>query len=357
MAEPPFGHESPGIAVRTILTIGGVFALVVVVVVSLLHFSVSRFVITEHAQVGARRATVPPAPRLQANPTQDIAALRARKEALLSTWSWTDSTHQFARIPIERAMALAAAGTASQELRAPPDLQSRVGFDQMLGRHAPLDGRFIDSDGAAFDPATLGNGRPTLLVPGYYACENLCGAVRAGVAHAIEKCGLTPGEQFNVVLVSIDPRETAQDARAAQRRDASSHPQAYVTRWHYLTGSSAAREALMSAIGFRSWFDERNGQYAHPAGIVLLSPEGLVTQYFFGVQFMPQSLRLALVNASQGHIGSLVDQLVLLCCNYDPSTGRYSLLISRVMQVLGVLTVLSLVALVLLLRRHDGRRA
>ncbi|HEY6923150.1 MAG TPA: hypothetical protein VI653_06770, partial [Steroidobacteraceae bacterium] len=191
---------------------------------------------------------------------------------------------------------------------------------------------------------------------GYYDCENLCGAVRAGVAHAISRCGLTPGEQFNVLLVSIDPRETAQDAQAAQRRDAASHPHAYVTRWHYLTGSSSARAALMRAIGFRSWFDERDGQYAHPAGIVLLSPEGLVTQYFFGVQFVPQTLRLALISASQGRIGSFIDQLVLLCCDYDPSTGRYSLLISGVLQALGILTALGLGTLILLLRRYEGKR-
>ena len=113
----------------------------------------------------------------------------------------------------------------------------------------------------------------------------------------------------------------------------------------------------MSAIGFRSWFDERNGEYAHPAGIVLLSPAGVVTQYFFGVQFVPESLRLALISASQGHLGSFIDQLVLLCCNYDPSTGRYSLLVARVLQALGVLTVLCLGALIVFLRRQEGKRA
>lgn len=380
MAEPPFGHESPGISVRTILMVGAAFAVLVVVVVVLLRVMVGRYVIPEHAQAVARQGTVPPAPRLQTSPTEAVGALRAEKQALLSTWSWTDTTHQFARIPIERAMELTAkqqSGTqqpspsattissprettryaSTTGLRAPGDLAARVGFDQLLGHQAPLDGQFIDTDGRPFDPATLLSGRPTLLVPGYYGCENLCGAVRTGVAHAIEGTGLEPGEQFNVVLVSIDSRETAAAAQVAQRRDASSHPHAYVTRWHYLTGSSSARAALMRAIGFRSWFDQRNGQFAHPAGIVLLSPEGRITQYFFGVQFVPQSLRLALVSASQGRIGSFMDQLVLLCCDYDPSTGRYSLLITRVMQALGVLTLLALGALIFLLRRHDGKHA
>jgi protein SCO1 len=380
MAEPPYGHESPGVRVRTIVMVGATFAVMVVLIAIFLRIGVSRYVIPQHAQVVARRATVPPPPRLQSSPTEAVGALRAEKQELLSTWGWTDTTHQFARIPIERAMELAAKQHSGKQesslspattpsprespretrrtgLRAPADLSARVGFGQELGRQAPTHGRFVDTDGATVDLAGLLGDRPTLVVPGYYACENLCGAVRAGVAHAIERCGLIPGEQFNVVLVSIDPHETAQDARAAQRRDASSHPEAYVTRWHYLTGSSSAREALMRAIGFRSWFDEREGQYAHPAGIVLLSPGGLVTQYFFGVQFAPQSLRLALVGASQGRIGSFIDQLVLLCCDYDPSTGRYSLLVSRVLQALGVLTALALGALIFLLRRHEGKRA
>ena len=354
MAEPPFGHESPGVSVRTILMVGAAFAVIAVAVIILLRVVVSRYVIPQHAQVAARRAAIPPPPRLQTSPTEAVGKLRAQKQALLSTWSWTDATHQFARIPIERAMELSA---KQPGLRAPGDLTTRVGFDQELGRQAPLHARFIDGNGATVDLAGLLQNRPTLVVPGYYACANLCGAVRAGVAHAIAKSGLTPGEQFNVVLVSIDPRETAQDARAAQRQDASNHPLAYVTRWHYLTGSSSAREALMRAIGFRSWFDARNGQYAHPAGIVLLSPGGLVTQYFFGVQFVPRSLRLALVSASQGRIGSLIDQLVLLCCDYDPSTGRYGLLIDTVLQGLCVLTLLALGALIFLLRRYERKRA
>lgn len=382
MAEPPFGHESPGISVRTILVVGAVFAAIVVVIVVLLRAAVGRYVIPQYPQAVARPGTVPPAPRLQTSPTEAIGALRADKQALLSTWSWTDASHEFARIPIERAMELAAKernavpqgpspssampssrrndntrNMRQTHLRGPPDLTTRVGFDQELGKQAPMHVQFLDSDGAAVDLAGLLNGRPTLLVPGYFACPNLCGAVRAGVAHAIEGSGLRPGEQFNVVLISIDSRETAEEARAAKRRDASSHPHAYVARWHYITGSSSSREALTRAIGFRSWFDERDGQYAHPAGIVLLSPAGLVTQYFFGVQFVPESLRLALVRASQGRIGSLIDQLVLLCCDYDPSTGRYSLLIGRVLQALGILTLLTLGALIYLLRRREAQRA
>src|SRR6185312_10138777 len=149
MAEPPFGHESPGVRVRTILMVGVAFAVIVVVAVVVLRVVVGRYVIPQHAQVVARRATVPPAPRLQTSPTEAVGALRAEKQALLSTWSWTDTTHQFARIPIERAMELAAKQKAQEPsasaattpphwestpkrqatgLRAPGDLATRVGF-------------------------------------------------------------------------------------------------------------------------------------------------------------------------------------------------------------------------------------
>lgn len=248
-----------------------------------------------------------------------------------------------------------ALATARTTLRAPGDLLTHIGFDQNLGAQVPLDLTFRDARGVAMRLRGILDDRPTLLVPGYYGCANLCDAVRAGVAHAVEKSGLAAGKQFNVVLVSIDPHETPAEATVAQARDALAHPDAHVARWRYLTGARAASVALTQAIGFRSFFDPRNGEYDHAAGIVVLSPQGLITQYLFGVQFAPQTLRLALVSASQGRIGNIVDRLLLLCCDYDPSTGRYSLLISRVMQGLGIVTALTLGGLLVLLRRGEAR--
>jgi len=232
-----------------------------------------------------------------------------------------------------------------------------VGFDQHLGAQAPLDGAFRDADGASVRLRDLLDGKPALLVPGYFGCVNLCGIVRAGVAHAVAQSGFAPGDQFNVLLVSIDPRETPADARTAQRNDALAHPNADVAHWHYLTGGATASETLMRSIGFRYRYDPRNGQYAHAAGIVVLGPQGKLAQYLFGVQFPARTLRLALVGASQGRIGNVVDRLLLLCCDYDPSTGRYSLMIHRVMQGLGLATALVLAGLILILRRSELRRA
>lgn len=250
-----------------------------------------------------------------------------------------------------------AANAQTIHLRAPPDLLQRVGFDQNLGAQVPLDARFREADGAGVSLRGLLQGKPTLLVPGYFDCKNICGVVRSGVANAVRRSGLTPGRQFNVVLVSIDPKETPADARTAQSNDALAHPGAGVAHWHYLTGAQTDIAPLMHAIGYRYFYDQRDGQYAHATGVVVLAPQGRATQYLFGVQFAPETLRLSLVAASRGKIGNIVDRLVLLCCAYDVSTGRYTLLIHRVMQGLGITSALTLCGWLLALRRGELKRA
>ncbi|HEY3730799.1 MAG TPA: SCO family protein [Steroidobacteraceae bacterium] len=236
-------------------------------------------------------------------------------------------------------VAVSAAGTS---LRAPSDLLSAVGLEQKLGAQVPLNLSFRDSHGRSQSLQQRFADRPSLLVLGYFGCVNLCSTVRAGVAQAVERIGFMPGTQFNVILASIDPREGPQQALMAQSADERTHPQANVERWQYLTGSQQASAALADAVGFRALYDPRNGQYAHAAAIVVLTPPGRVAQYLFGVQYPAQSVRLALVQASAGHLGSVVDRLLLLCCDYDASTGRYSVLIGRILQALGILTLLAL---------------
>jgi protein SCO1 len=252
---------------------------------------------------------------------------------------------------------VAGIASAAPSLRAPPDLRSQVGFDQELGAQLPLDGRLHEANGASVELRDVLGGKPALLVPGYYRCINLCSVVRAGVAHAIARSGLTAGSDFAVILLSVDPREGPVDAGNAQRSDAAQHLGADITRWHYLTAAPALSAAIMRGIGFRYLFDARNGEYDHDVGIVLLSAGGQVTQYLFGAQFEPQTLRLALVNASQGRIGNLVDHFLLMCCDYDSATGRYGVVVARVMQVLGLATVLALAAFVVFLRRGEANRA
>ncbi|HET7662731.1 MAG TPA: SCO family protein [Rhodanobacteraceae bacterium] len=240
-------------------------------------------------------------------------------------------------------------------LRAPPHLLDKVGFVQKLGAQVPLQTTFRNAHGTQVRLGDLLDGKPTLLVPGYFSCINLCSIVRTGVANAVAASGLAPGKQFNVVLVSINPDDTPRTAATTQTNDAVGHRDAHVPRWHYLVGSRQASAALMRSIGFRYLFDKRNGQYDHDAGIVLLTPQGKVSQYLFGVKFAPETLRLGLVQASHGKIGNLVDHFLLLCCNYDPSTGRYSLVIHRVMQLLGTLTAVLLIGVIAYLRHREKR--
>ncbi len=174
-----------------------------------------------------------------------------------------------------------------------------------------------------------------------------------GIAHTVPKLPLHAGADYQIVFLSIDSREAPADARHAAHMLAQMNPAAHVDRWHLLTGDQASIHAVAQAVGFRYFLDPRNDQYAHAACVVVLTGQGKVAQYFFGVSYPSAALRLALVGASHGKLGSLIDQLVLLCCGYDPSTGRYSLLIGRVMQILGVGFALLLVAGVFWFRRRE----
>ncbi len=248
------------------------------------------------------------------------------------------------------------AASAAAGLRAPANFASKVGFDQNLGAQVPVQVLLKDVHGAALPLNSLLDGKPAVLVPVYYRCRNLCDAVRTGIARAVAASGLSPASDFRVLIISFDPRDSPLDADAAQQEDAAANVSAGVRDWHYLTGSPSAIAAVMNSIGFRYFFDARDGQYAHGAGAVILSPQGKTTQYLFGVQFSGQTLRLALVDAVHGRIGNALDQFILFCCNYDASTGRYSLAIENLMRVLGVMTALLLGALILTLFRAGSKR-
>lgn len=242
---------------------------------------------------------------------------------------------------------------ASAGLPPPGNLNERAGFDQRLGQQVPTTLHFRDTNGRSVTLAGLADGKPTLLALGYYRCPNLCDVVLHGIAHALPALRLRQGEDYQVVFVSIDPRETPADARHAVQMLAQQNPTAHAGRWHLLTGDETSIHAVAQAVGFRYFLDPRNNQYAHAAGLVVLTGQGKVAQYFFGVSYPPDALRLALVGASHGRLGSLIDRLVLLCCGYDPSTGRYSLLVGRVMQLLGVGFVLLMLAGFAWFRRRE----
>ncbi len=237
----------------------------------------------------------------------------------------------------------------------PPDLNERAGFEQRIGAQVPMALGFRDASGRATNLGQLAGGRPLLLALGYYRCPNLCGLVMNGAAQGIgTMTSLRAGSDYEVAFVSIDPLETPVDAATSQRMTASMNPTGHVADWHFLSGDAASIGALARSIGYRYFRDQRNDQFAHGAGVIVLTGEGRVAQYLFGVQFPERSLRLALVGASSGRLGDVVDQLVLLCSGYDPTTGRYSVLIGRVMQIIGVVFALLLALAVMVL--HHRRR-
>lgn len=236
--------------------------------------------------------------------------------------------------------------TACQLMAAVPprDLDARAGFDQRVGARMPMDAPMIDQDGATTSLARLADGKPLLLAFGYYRCPNLCDLTLHGMAAAVSRMPLDPAHDYRPVFVSIDPRESPAQARDAERMLSGMDDKATPARWTFATAAPDAIAALTAAAGFRYFYDPAIHQYAHPAGVVVVTPDGRVAQYFFGVTYEPEALRLALVDASGGRLGSVIDRLVLLCCGYDPATGRYSLLISRLMIVLGCLFVAGMLA-------------
>ena len=240
----------------------------------------------------------------------------------------------------------------------PPALRG-VGLDQHLGDEAPLGLSFVDESGQPVRLADYFDERPVILTLNYYQCPMLCTLELNGLVSALRTLSLEPGRDFRMVTVSINPKEGPELAAQKKAVYVKDYARAGASSgWHFLTGEESSIQELARRVGFRYSFDAASGQYAHAAGIVLLTPSGRISRYFYGVDFPPRDLRLALVESSEGKIGSLADQILLFCFHYDPSSGRYSLAALRVMRLGGLLTVLVLAAVILrTLRRERARRA
>lgn len=234
----------------------------------------------------------------------------------------------------------------------PRDLDARAGFDQHIGARLPMDASLTDADGRTKTLATIVDGKPSLLAFGYYRCPNLCDLTLRGIASAVARMPLRAGDDYRMTFVSIARDETAADAREARDMLVRMVPGGQAEHWTWATAAPMSVATLTHGAGFRYFRDPRDGQYVHPAGFLVLAPDGRVTQYFFGVDYDAHTLRLALVAASKGRLGSVIDRLVLLCCGYDPATGRYSVLVSRLMIALGGAFLLAMAAGALWLRRR-----
>jgi protein SCO1/2 len=222
-----------------------------------------------------------------------------------------------------------------------PELLKAVGIDQKLNDSIPLDLAFRDEHGNRVELGEYFGSKPVILTLVYYSCPMLCTQVLNGLNRSLKEIPMEMGRDFRVVTVSIDPTERPILAEAKQVMYAGMYGRPGAAEgWRFLTGSAREIKQLANAVGFRYAYDPDSKQFAHASVIMILTPEGKISRYLYGIQYPQRDLRLGLVEASNGKIGSPVDQILLFCYHYDPHTGKYGLLISRIIQLSGLLTVL-----------------
>lgn len=263
-----------------------------------------------------------------------------------------------AAMPVSAQPAYPAAPTGAQPRSTPaaerPKIFDSVGIDQKLDAQLPLDLEFRDERGRTVKLGEYFGAKPVVLMLVYYDCPQLCNQVLSGFVMALRGMKLEPGSEFTTVTVSFDPKETSD--LAARKKE--SYIQSYgrpaaADGWHFLTGEDASIRALAEAAGFRYEWDEATRQYAHASGLMVATPQGRMSKYLYGVEYAPRDLRLALVEASEGKIGSLADSILLLCYHYDPTTGKYGLIVMNLIRIGGVLTLVGLVAMFLIFRAKN----
>ena len=224
----------------------------------------------------------------------------------------------------------------------PPGLKN-VGIEQNLNEQIPPGLTFRDETGKTVTLGDFFGKKPMILNLVYYQCPMLCGEVLTGLESALRVLKFDVGKEFDVLTVSFDPKETPEMASAKKAEYLKRYGRSGAAEgWHFLTGPAASIDALTKAAGFQYQYDPKSGQFAHATAIMVLTPEGKIAQYYYGVEFAPKDLRLGLIQASENKIGTVVDQVLLYCYHYDPDTGKYGAIISRVLQLAAGATVLIL---------------
>ena len=254
------------------------------------------------------------------------------------------SLRRSALFPVAALLALILS-SSGLEAKSPvlPKALRKVGFDQRLDEQLPLDLKFRDEDGRSVRLSQFFGEKPVILTLAYFRCPRLCTQVLTGAANSMRETGFTLGDDFESITVSFDPTDTPRDARAKKETymryygDASDS-----SHWHFLTGDQNAITKLTDAAGFHYTYDPDTKQFAHAAGLMILTPKGKIARYLYDVRYPGKDLRLALVEASQNQIGSPTDQVLLFCFHYDPVVGRYGAAIMNFVRLGGVLTIISL---------------
>ena len=236
----------------------------------------------------------------------------------------------------------------------PPALRN-VGFEPPLNGQVPLDVPFTDETGKSVELGDyFGHGRPVVLSLVYYGCPMLCNQVEQGVVGALRMLSFTPGRDYDVVFVSFDPRESA-DMAAEKKKSVLGHFNRPATAggWHFLTGKQDSIDTVAKAANFRYNFNAKTNVFAHASGIMILTPDGRISRYFYGIEYPGRDMRLGLVDASAGKIGTPIDHVLLFCYQYDPNSATYSASILKIVRLAGILTVFGIVIAILVFRRRE----
>ncbi len=239
-----------------------------------------------------------------------------------------------------------------------PTALREVKIEQRLDEQLPLDLQFKDETGRTVQLSEYFNkSKPVILSLVFYKCPMLCNQILSGLMAGLRSQTFAAGKEFDVLTVSFDPRETPELAAETKKSYLERYNRPGAEKgWHFLTGDAENIKRLTEAVGFHYNYDEKTNQFAHAAGIMVLTPEGKLSRYFYGIEYNARDLRLGLVEASNNKIGSTVDQLLLFCYHYDPATGRYGPAVMNIMRLGGVVTVLGIGGLLLILRRRNGKR-
>jgi protein SCO1/2 len=261
---------------------------------------------------------------------------------------------------MKAALVCLATAIALQAQRTLPAQFQGIGIEQRLNAQLPLDAMFFDENGVRLPLGSFFHKRPVVLALVYYECPMLCSEILTGVVSGLRPLSLQAGRDFDVLAISINPNETPQEAIAKRdfytRRYSRS---GNVDGWHFLTGHENAIQAVADAAGFHYRYDPRTDTFIHASGIMVVTPEGRLARYLYGVDYAPKDLKLSLIEAANRRIGSPVDQILLFCYHYDPITGKYGAIAINSLRAGAVITVLVLAAVLTMFWRkeiREGRR-
>lgn len=245
-------------------------------------------------------------------------------------------------------------GVLSPPANVRPPFLENVGIEQRLNAQVPPDLTFVDDTGRTVKLGDYFGKKPLIMNLVYYNCTMLCGEALAGLAGAMKMVKFDVGNEFEVVTVSFDPQETPAIAAAKKKEYVARYGRpGCAAGWHFLTGSAESINALTKAVGFQYQYDRKLNQYAHVTAIMVLTPQGRISRYFYGVEFPPKDLRMGLVEASRDKIGNAVDQVLLYCYHYDPATGKYGAVVSNMLRLGAGVTILLLGGLLIILFRLE----